>query len=129
MKNPNPKHDWRPGDTCFFLANWSGAVTRARISEIHDDAEPYARLSCQEPAPGDTCRHLDELFQTRKDAETAAVSASNSRRKAFESQIQTVEDLVRFDFEHCVCQAEEYTDWDAREAYKNRARSLLNMDL
>lgn len=129
MKNPNPKRDWKPGDPCFFLASWSGAVTKARISEIHNDPHPYARLVCLEPAPGDTCRCLDELFLTSRDAQDAAVSASNGRRDAFESEIRTVEDLVRFGFEHCVCRAEEYTDWEARDAYKNRAKVLLGLDL
>lgn len=43
--------------------------------------------------------------------------------------IKTIEDLVTFMFNHCVSCAEEYTDWEAREACKVKAKELLGLDL
>lgn len=43
--------------------------------------------------------------------------------------IKSVSDLVYFMYFHCVSCAEEYTDWQAREAVKRKAKELLNLSL
>lgn len=43
--------------------------------------------------------------------------------------INSVEDLVRFGYNNSVSLAEEYTDWEAREAYKRKTEELLGVDV
>lgn len=43
--------------------------------------------------------------------------------------IKSVSDLVCFMYSHCVSCAEEYTDWEAREATYRKAKELLGIDL
>ena len=42
---------------------------------------------------------------------------------------KTIEDLVQFMYDNTVSCADEYTDWNARRAARERAKELLDIDL
>lgn len=50
-------------------------------------------------------------------------------KKNYKQSIHTVEDLVKFMYENNVAYAEEYTDYEAREAAKEKAQELLGIEL
>lgn len=48
----------------------------------------------------------------------------------FYNLITSVEDLIKFPFDHCmVCSDSEYMNWAAREAYRRRAREFFGVEI
>ena len=67
----------------------------------------------------------DCIFNTKEDAISAYKIAFETKVKSYCKQIKTLEDLVRFPVSQCL-NGEEYTDFPALEAYKIRAKEILN---
>lgn len=70
----------------------------------------------------------DCIFDTKKDAISAYKIAFETEVKSYCEQIRTLADLVRFPIDNCLC-GEEYTDYPALEAYKIKAKEILNTTL
>lgn len=70
------------------------------------------------------CR-LDDVYANEKDYEKKSRNIINNYKKS----IKDVNDLVKFMYNNRVAVSEEYTDWEARTAVKERAKELLNIDL
>lgn len=49
--------------------------------------------------------------------------------KEYKDSIKDVNDLIRFMYNENVATAEEYTDWNARRAAKERTLELLGIEL
>lgn len=52
----------------------------------------------------------------------------DNKIQEYYNEIETIEDLIRFPLHHCF-NGEEYTDWQAVEAYKIRAKELVGVGL
>ena len=72
---------------------------------------------------------VSELFDTYDEC----VDNKNAYNQAiiddYKNQINSVEDLVSFLYVHPCNGAEEYTEWHAAEAAKQKALELLNIEL
>lgn len=70
----------------------------------------------------------DECFLTEDELKTYLKNKYNSQVQEYCSEIKTVEDLIRFPFKYSF-NAEEYSNYEAAEAYKIRAKELLNVNI
>ncbi len=65
----------------------------------------------------------EELLEINKKEESILIAN-------YKSEILDIESLVRFMFNNTISTGScEYTDWEARQAAKERAKELLNIDL
>lgn len=71
----------------------------------------------------------DDIYKSKSDAEKAYKEEIQNRIKEYKSRINTVEDLVKFMFNENVACAEEYTDYEARQAAIEKAKELLGIEL
>jgi hypothetical protein len=71
----------------------------------------------------------DDIYKSKSDAEKAYKEEIQNRIKEYKSRINTVEDLVKFMFNENVTCAEEYTDYEARQAAIEKAKELLGIEL
>lgn len=128
LTNKNFKTDWKTGDTCFIHDHWTDSIYKAVIRKTtNDDNGKTVYIVENKDIFGTTDRYAEHLFLTREEG-IAAVNAENaSRQAAYEAEITDVESLVRFAYTHNVHHCEEYTDWEARAAYKKRAEELLGI--
>lgn len=130
LTNKNFRTDWKVGDTCFIHEHWTDSIHRAVIRKIEKDGEGRTAYTVDDKeVPGTTGRYAECLFSTREEG-IAAMDAENAgRQAAYEAEITDVESLVRFAYGHNVHPCEEYTDHEARAAYKKRAEELLGIAL
>lgn len=64
------------------------------------------------------------LFRTKTEAAVEVKRRRDNAIKRYMSEITDVSSLVSFCLNHCVACAEEYTNWNAREAVKIKAKEL-----
>lgn len=114
-------------DTVWF--DYKGTVTTGVVKDL---SETYVTVYVQSHT-GKAKTTLDvrvsKCFPTKEELVKAMKEEEDRRVSSFKEQITSVEDLVEFMFNHVVCWAEEYTDWDARRAARERAKELLNINL
>ena len=74
---------------------------------------------------------LSSKCYSTREAALAAQNAENERiRDGYRAQIQTVKDLIKFMYSNNVHNgAEEYTDWNARQVAREKAKELLGLEL
>ena len=128
--NPNPKKTWTVGDRAFYIPTYSEIVSSGFIRNIitpKNADNAYATVTSI-GIGGTMDIPLNRLFETHEAAVAALKTADNAKKAEYKAEIKTVEDLVRFGFSHTVAVCEEYTDWNAREAYRERSWELLGLD-
>ena len=127
--NKNPKTDWKKGDICFIHEHWTDNIEKAQIKAIEtQNGKTVYHVHCLDTY-GDTSRHAEHLFRTKEEGQNAVADKSNEKMAKYEAMMTDVESLIRFAYEHNVHPCEEYTDWEAINAYKNRALALLGIHL
>ena len=70
----------------------------------------------------------DHVFATKEEALEAHRIEVENQVKEYKEEIKTLEDLLRFPLDHCF-RAEEYSDYEAIKAYKERVKELMGIDL
>lgn len=127
----NPRTNWKVGEKAYLEDTWSGLVRAAVVTfiETHKTGFPSAVLEYADVNYGTTCRPFSMLFDSEQDCLDALASESKDKIKLYESEIRTVEDLIRFAWNHHVSPGELRDDHDAQTAYKNRANDLLGIEL
>ena len=70
-----------------------------------------------------------DVYPTREELIKAMDKKYNSIVNRYKASIQSIDDLIRFMYEHPVSYCEEYTDYDARRAAKERAFELCGVQL
>ncbi len=68
------------------------------------------------------------IFKTKEDALKAYEESFNKLVEKYKNEIRTLEDLIEFPLSHCFC-GEEYTEEEAMEAYKIRAKEITGIDI
>lgn len=127
--NEKPKADWKPGDACYAYVPWACLITNATVASV-STADQTVSLSC--PFAGDPAGiPFYRLFPTEKSANKALRKANYELRKAYETRITSVPELLQFalDEKVSISKAEEYTDGLARAAFISRAKALLGIKL
>lgn len=66
----------------------------------------------------------ENIFKTEKERSDALVERHNIQVKEYCDGIKDYKDLIVFMFNHTVSCAEEYTDWEAREAARIKANQF-----
>ena len=67
---------------------------------------------------------LSDAFVFEEDAREYKRKKEEKMKNDYRNQIHSIQDLVRFMFEHTVSSAEEYTDWTARAVAIEKAKEF-----
>lgn len=122
------------GDHVWFNQNWVGpsvgtiiALKKTNATQ-YKPSEPYAEIHLDDG--GTTGALLTNLYYTQNELCEANKKATTDRIAGYKAEMQDVEGLVRFMFNNTIATGSgEYTDWDARQAVKERTKELLDIDL
>lgn len=119
------------GDHIWFNQNWvgpsTGTITAFRRSEYTKEMD-YAEIQLNDG--GTTGALLTDIYTSKKELLEANKKASAAQIAEYKNQMSDIKRLVRFMFNNAVSpDAGEYTDWDARQAVKERAKELLGINL
>ena len=63
-------------------------------------------------------------FLTKEDLQEFKKQKEETLKENYRNQINSINDLVKFMYTHCVAAAEEYTDWDARTVVEEKAKEF-----
>lgn len=113
---------------------WSEGIINGKITKIetvttHNDKEiDVIYIQGDSWMMSGTVTEKD-VYKSRNDAEKAYNAEIQNRIEEYKSKIHTVEDLVRFMFNENVAHAEEYTNYEARQAVIEKAKELLALNL
>lgn len=126
LENPNPRTNWKTGDTAYYksIHAYDGTIHSGRVESIGD-----CGATVRDDAGGFVTLPFKNLFDTMRSASDALAAEHRKAVDDYKSKIPDVAALVRFAYLHEVCPCEEYTDWAAREAYRERTLELLGLDL
>ena len=70
----------------------------------------------------------DCIFKTREEAIKSYQKHSEEIKEKYKSEITSLEDLLRFPLDHCL-NGEEYTDYEARQAYTEKINELTKFKI
>ena len=116
------------GKEVWFKSTWvdinSGIVMDWKTGE-----DEYAKVAGTRDTYGTQWVKAENCFKSKRVLLDSLKSHKDEKINTILSQLSTVEDLVRYMYNHTVSCAEEYTDWEAREAVAIAAKKLLGVDL
>lgn len=126
-------YKFKIGDHVWFDQTWVG-LTGGTITDIEEFENPrtkemliWARIHADDG--GDTGAKIDRIWATKEEGRNAMKAESDAAIKKYKDSIKDVNDLVRFMYDNTVSSAEEYTNWEARRAVRERTKELLGVDL
>ena len=127
LVNKTPKTDWAPGDTVYYETPFafSEGVQSGLIQSISGntasimDYEHHSHVELT----------FDHLFDSHQTAMSALFARNDDTVAAYKAEITDITALVKFAYDKNVATCEEYTDWEARAAYRERAKELLGIEL
>lgn len=120
------KRNWKIGDTVFYHEPFGDTICDGVICGIIGSENPLVTIRGI-TVPGTTNRYVSQLFSTREEILAAVESSNKRKQEKYEGEIQDIGDLVLFAWRHAICG--EDSDFVARQAYQNRTRALLGIDL
>lgn len=122
-------NDIKIGQKVWYQEYWSQMIVWAKVTKITKfdnneygievTGEAYERGS----AVGTTIQPLNNLFATKYEAIEAIKKANQKIVDDYKKEITDIVSLVAFPLSHPFG-AEEYTDYEAIRAYKERAKEL-----
>lgn len=127
LENPSPRTDWKIGDTAWYksIHAYDGTIHSGTVRSFGQ----YGATMKDDVTGGFVTLPFTAMFDS---AGTASDVLAREHRKAvdeYKDEIPDTAGLVIFAYTHEVCRCEEYTDWAAREAYRERAIELLGLSL
>lgn len=126
------------GDTVYFYEHWGHSVEKGTIKEFKDcDGVKCAEVKSIEAVNengekvgntyGTSTRALQHLYGTAKEVFEAHRNKSEATVRQYCKEIKDVGDLLTFPLYNCL-NGEEYTNYDAIKAFKQRAKELLGFE-
>lgn len=123
------------GQKVWFLEPWGKCIHSAKITALGEteisvqnpEKYPYAEIKWD--AGGNSRRLLKNLYTSREELQKELRKEEEKKIAEIKAKIKDVNDLVTFMYNHCVADAEEYTDWTARRAVKEIAKEMLGLEL
>ena len=97
----------------------TGTVTR----EITINGERYLNVN------GSYTIKESDCYDTREALINKLTQDRDAKIERYMAEITDVESLIKFMYEHTIAPAEEYTDHEARDACREMAKRLLNIEL
>ena len=67
----------------------------------------------------------EQVFGTKEEALRTAKAVSCARIMLYKEHLNSIKDLLEFSVDNCLCG--EYTDWDALQAFKERAKDITGL--
>lgn len=121
MKKTNQK--FHIGDTVWYDHDW---IERCVILEIGMDSAAGVPMARLKTSLGTVWQPMSILYKSEQECRDASKAESERIRNGYRKQINSVEDLVVFLFNHDTncC---EYADYDARAVAIEKAQGLLGM--
>lgn len=110
------------GDAVWTLL--SNDIVLATVIEKYPD---HVRVSA--PCYDDQDCDWDRVFLTEEGCLAFAIDQSEDIISDYKQKINSVSDLIQFIYDNNVSPCNEWTNWQACEAARQRARELLGMEL
>ena len=114
----------------WFKEHWTERIVCGFVSEItkRSDNEDYiieikGKSYSEDSFIGTTHQSPNNLFVTKEEAIAVTKKANQKRVDNYKAEIANIASLVAFPLSHPFG-AEEYTDYEAIRAYKERAKEL-----
>lgn len=122
-------NDIKIGQKVWYQEYWSQMIVWGKVTKItkfdnnEDGIEVTGEVYEKESAAGTTTQPLNNLFATKHEAIEAIKKANQEWVDEYKKEITDIASLVAFPLSHTFY-AEEYTDYEAIRAYKERAKEL-----
>lgn len=123
-------NDIKINQKVWFKETWTERIVCGFVSEItrHSDNEGHiikvkGKSYLEDSFIGITHQSPDNLFVTKEEAIAAAKQESQDWVDDYKKEITDIASLVAFPLSHTFY-AEEYTDYEAIKAYRERAKEL-----
>ena len=126
------------GDIAYFYEHWSDSIEKCKIEELKEiDGVKAAEVRnigtidiegdiiCN--TYGTSTRRIKDLYPSSTAAYDAYFKKSIENTNKYKNEIKTIKDLVAFPLNHCL-NGSEYTDYDAKAAYKQKVKELLGIE-
>jgi len=102
---------------------WGKVTKITKFDNNEDGIEVTGEVYEKESAAGTTTQPLNNLFATKHEAIEAIKKANQEWVDEYKKEITDIASLVAFPLSHTFY-AEEYTDYEAIRAYRERAKEL-----
>lgn len=122
-------NDIKIGQKVWYQEYWSQMIVWGKVTKITKfenneyGIEVTGEVYAEGSSVGTTTQPLNNLFATKYEAIEAIKKANQKRVDDYKAEITDIASLVAFPLSHTFY-AEEYTDYEAIRAYKERAREL-----
>lgn len=123
-------NDIKINQKVWFKEHWTERIVCGFVSEItkRSDNEDYiieikGKSYSEDSFIGTTHQSPNNLFVTKEEAIAVTKKANQKRVDNYKAEITDIASLVAFPLSHTFY-AEEYTDYEAIKAYKERAKEL-----
>lgn len=115
------------GDTVYFFDSFG--IDTGKIKSVHKNKNPieYVLWYTISTNRGEINCLEEEIFKTYGEALTKKTNCSKQKRKEYEAKINNVPELLSFMISQMHC--EEYTDYEAIEASKNKIKELFGIEI
>lgn len=121
----NQKKNFSVGDTVYFESR--GFIEKAKILELMEfDDQPWAKVRT-EMIPSTCSQPVSALCASEQEVRDNIKAESERVKAEYRNQINSVEDLVIFLFNHDTNLYEDITDYEARAVAIEKAAELLGM--
>lgn len=113
------------GDIVYAIYD-DDIITKGTVQEYMGESEKNINMYKIDVGYGPVPNiYLEQnLFRTKTEAAAEVKRRRDNAIKRYMNEITDVSSLVSFCLNHCVACAEEYTNWNAREAVKIKAKEL-----
>lgn len=122
-------NDIKIGQKVWFHEYWSQMIVWGKVTKItkfdnnEDGIEVRGEVYEKGSAPGTTTQPLDNLYATKEEAIEAIRKSNQAQVDTYKKEITDIASLVAFPITHPFGM-EEYTDYEAIRAYRERAKEL-----
>ena len=117
------EQNFKSGDYVYFIDNYNnnheGEIFNI-LSSLKDKMVFYSIKTRY----GTFTIPVYDIFKTKEDRDQVRIKRYNKKVQEYCEKINDITDLVFFMFGHNVAFAEEYTDWEAREAARIKANQF-----
>lgn len=117
------EQNFKSGDYVYFIDNYNNNQ-EGEIFNILSSLEYKMVFYSIKTRYGTFTIPIYDIFKTKEDRDQARIKRYNKKVQEYCEKINDITDLVFFMFDHNVALAEEYTDWEAREAARIKANQF-----
>ena len=121
------------GEHIWFNQAWvgpSGGTILGFNSIIDSNGNPATSVKIHLDDGGITESLLKNIYHTKEELLEINKKEESTLIANYKSEMLDIESLIRFMFDNTISTGScEYTDWEARQAVKERVKELLNIDL